>query len=996
MEAGINNNHLSSGPHPLKMVFLCPEANCGRRFQRRFDLKNHIHSLHGEKIIEKCFLCGQIFDDRSKLKDHYSKYHKPSRHFVVKESALNRNVVTYRYNYLENEINPQRALLGVKNIVRRQIELETAQKMMTKVSLIFICELVMTDYQGEKISTASIPFRCPAFLVSSTRPHAIDKHIQSAFNHHLLALDHFMNNGSNWIFKRALCYDVEIAKMKPLRIGNAKSVDITSLTNKNFLYNPPNRNNKCLLYCIAYFILFGLLILRRPTQIEQLAVKKQTKKFNTKKMQFPSNMSDLKRFLKNNPDLDLTINVLYRGTDEVIYPLEFGLGKGKKIINLLLIHSRKGSHFLLIKDVDKFLRKTYVTVDKNSKKGAKYCYQRTFYCLNCLNNFYSPENRDQHMAICSLNKPRKEETPNDNEKIIKFKNFEHQSKLEYFGFLDFECILPDLKKHCPQCQSLKCKCDNSYTLDVHDQIPITYSLVILGPNETIIHERTKSCRNAHHDLVEHLLEQEELWIKDVLQAKEELQMTREDEVKFYKSKRCYMCDIEFTKNVVKCRDHSHTSGSFIGAACQSCNLRRRKPNFLKLYMHNASKYDMHFIIQALAQYPEQVNNISVLPFNGENFRTLRFNSFQFLDTMSFLPSSLAQLSHDLSQTDHDYPLLRQTYLGNFGLKDILRKGFFPYEYCTSYKKMKNTKQLPPIEAFKSVLSETTITTEEHLFAQEMWKKFQCQNLVDYAELYCKIDTILLAEIFTTFRNKMFNFSNLDPCWYISLPSFGFDTMLKMTKNEIELPTDINIVQFLEQAKRGGVSFINHRHLEVTDANQEIVYIDLNNNYGSAQMSKLPYKDFRFLDTSEISRFDFSQNFDGEKGYFIECDLDYPKSLHDSHANFPVAPEMLEVTFDHLSPYAKQAVLLTTGKNRYKDVKLMSTFHKRENYVCHIKCLMLYLSLGLKLIKIHRILEFTQDHIFATYIEKTTAARKKSTTKFEMNLFKLMVCNFNVT
>lgn len=973
------------------MVYFCPEANCGRRFQRRYDLKNHIHNLHGEKIVEKCFLCGQLFNDRLTLQEHYSKYHKPSRHFVVKESALNRNVITYRYNYLENEINPEKALLGVKNIVRRQIELETAQKMMTKVSLIFVCEMIMTDYQGEKISTASIPFRCPAFLVSSISPHVIDKHIQTAFNHHRLSLDQFMNQGSNWVFQRALCYDVEIAKLKPLRIGNSDSVNITSLTNKSFLYNPPNKNNKCFLYCIAYFLLFGLLILRRPTQTEQLAIKKQTRKFNTKKMKFPSNMEDLKRFLKNNPQLDLTINVLYRGTDEAIYPLEFGLGKGKKTVNLLLLHSKKGSHFLLIKDVDKFLRKKYSTVDRNTENRGKTSYQKAFFCLNCLNSFYSKEKRDKHMTICCLNRPRKEETPNDKEKIIKFKNFEHQSKLEYFGFLDFECILPDIQKKCPQCQTLKCKCENSYTLDIHEQIPITYSLVIIGPNETVIHERTKSCRNAHFDLVEHLLEQENLWIKEVLQVKEEMKMTREEEKLFYKSEKCYMCDTEFSHDVVKCRDHSHSSGAFIGAACQSCNLRRRRPTFLRLFMHNASKYDMHFIIQAMARYPEEIKNISVLPYNGENFRTLRFNSFQFLDTMSFLPSSLAQLSFDLSQTDHDYSLLKQTYLSDYGIEDILRKGFFPYEHCTSFKRMKETTELPPIEAFRSILSETTISPEDHSFAKKMWKKFGCKNLVDYAELYCKIDTILLAEIFIAFRNKMFAFTNLDPCWYISLPSFGFDTMLRLTKNEIELPTDINIVQFLEQAKRGGVSFINTRHLEVNNENEEIIYVDLNNNYGSAQMSKLPYKDFRFLSENEVNTFDLSQDFDGVKGYFIECDLDYPKGLHKSHANFPVAPEMLEVTFEHLSPYAKKAVFLTTGKETYNDIKLMSTFHKRENYICHIKCLMLYLSLGLKLIKIHRILEFTQDRIFAPYIEKTTEARQKSKTKFEMNLFKLMVC-----
>jgi len=123
---------------------------------------------------------------------------------------------------------------------------------------------------------------------------------------------------------------------------------------------------------------------------------------------------------------------------------------------------------------------------------------------------------------------------------------------------------------------------------------------------------------------------------------------------------------------------------------------------------------------------------------------------------------------------------------------------------------------------------------------------------------------------------------------------------------------------------------------------------------------------------------------------VECDLEYPKHLHRSHANFPLAAEMLEVNFKHLSPYAKEAVFRTEGKRNYKDIKLMSTFHKREKYICHIKCLSLYLSLGLILTKVHRIMEFTQARIFAPYIEKTTDARQRSKTKFEMNLFKLMV------
>ena len=75
---------------------------------------------------------------------------------------------------------------------------------------------------------------------------------------------------------------------------------------------------------------------------------------------------------------------------------------------------------------------------------------------------------------------------------------------------------------------------------------------------------------------------------------------------------------------------------------------------------------------------------------------------------------------------------------------------------------------------------------------------------------------------------MIAFSGLDPARYISLPAFSFDSMLKLTSCKIDLPQDINIVQFIESGIRGGVSFINTRHLEASkDLNEEILYIDAN-------------------------------------------------------------------------------------------------------------------------------------------------------------------------
>lgn len=239
----------------------------------------------------------------------------------------------------------------------------------------------------------------------------------------------------------------------------------------------------------------------------------------------------------------------------------------------------------------------------------------------------------------------------------------------------------------------------------------------------------------------------------------------------------------------------------------------------------------------MGKFGDQIRNIGVLPFNGENFRTISFNCFEFADSYSFLQASLDTLATNLKVSKHDFNIIKQTYLaktnGKFDKEKyemVLQKSYFPYEFCTSLSKMVATKKLPRRSQFYSALSEKTITLEEHNFAKKVWKKFECKNLLDYTKLYCKIDTLLLTETFQYFRQSMMSFSSLDPAHYISLPSYSYDSMLKMTKSVISIPPSIDMVHMLESGKRGGMSFIGTRDLTASDKKgeeSEIIYIDAN-------------------------------------------------------------------------------------------------------------------------------------------------------------------------
>lgn len=686
-----------------KKKLLCPALNCKSSFTRLFNLNRHYERYHmNNDIAEKCLLCGLIFPNCGELQVHYKKVHKPSKSFVIKESAFKRSVVTYRYTFPINSLDLSQSQQAVLPDITSLVQSEATKKTLVKVGLVIICEMSMVDHVGEKLTTTMIPFRAVSFLVNGYNTVGLRRNLLKSFSMQEHDMEEFCSCGSNWVFERAVAFDVEIAPMKPILIGHdnedsessedsieaetsefydareAKKFNVRNIKNNKFLYNPLNYDEKCFLFCV-----FKHLKLTDPRKrFRGWSFKRFEKNINTSGITFPISLAHIEKFCKQNAALKLRINIILLNTKNHIFPLEYGLGKktSPNTMNLLLVQRKideneTNNHFLLILNIHKFLRKTY-------HDGS---YKHSYTCVNCLNGFSSKKILENHENTCCLHKPRTEIV--SKEKVMKFKNFQNQHPLEYIAFLDFECVLPKTKKRCPECTHLRCKCDRSYTEPIADQHPITYSLVILDQNGIIIHKKTHSEVNAADHLVNHLLEEEKKWIYNLFNGYFEMSLQKKDWAEFNKATACYLCETTFNNsNIVKCRDHCHFTGSYLGAACQQCNLKRRRPRKLNIFLHNGSKYDFHFIIKAIND-KEGIHNINILPYNGENFRTVSFNSFMFVDSMSFLQNSLAKLSDDLKNTDNAYSILRQTDLvkskdrfNRLKYEMVLGKSFFPYEY----------------------------------------------------------------------------------------------------------------------------------------------------------------------------------------------------------------------------------------------------------------------------------------------------------------------------
>ena len=127
----------------------------------------------------------------------------------------------------------------------------------------------------------------------------------------------------------------------------------------------------------------------------------------------------------------------------------------------------------------------------------------------------------------------------------------------------------------------------------------------------------------------------------------------------------------------------------------------------------------------------------------------------------------------------------------------------------------------------------------------------------------------------------------------------------------------------------------------------------------------------------------------DTGYFLEADLEYPDELHNLHNDYPLAPEKFAASSDILSKYCKE--IADMYKIKVGDVKiLIPNLDNRTEYVLHYRNHQLYLSLGMRLTKIQRVLKFKQSDWMKKYIDFDTEKRKNAVNDFDKDFLKLMI------
>ena len=406
--------------------------------------------------------------------------------------------------------------------------------------------------------------------------------------------------------------------------------------------------------------------------------------------------------------------------------------------------------------------------------------------------------------------------------------------------------------------------------------------------------------------------------------------------------------------------------------------------------HNLRGYDSHLIIEGISRFDEEV---SVIPNGLEKCMTFTIDrNLIFIDSTQFMNCTLDSLVKNLSNNDFKY-------LPEDFLKLVKQKRVYPYdEYMDSFKKFSENK-LPAKSKIFSSLKDVYISEKDYLKANNIWNVFKMNAMGDHHDLYLKTDVSLLADVFEKFINTCLDYYGLDPCHYFSSPGLSWDAMLKMTEIELDLIPNNDMHLFTGKGKRGDIPYIakrhskaNNKYMECYDNSKEckyVTYLDANNLYGWAMSQYLPYSGFKWLNQKKISEFCLNSISESSSiCYILEVDLEYPSELHELHNDYPLAPEKLEISQNILSKYCFN----NANEHRIKiggDNKLVPNLRNKSKYVVHYRNVHLYLSLGIKLSKVHRILKFKQSDWLKKYLDFNTDKRRKAANSFETDFFKLI-------
>lgn len=157
--------------------------------------------------------------------------------------------------------------------------------------------------------------------------------------------------------------------------------------------------------------------------------------------------------------------------------------------------------------------------------------------------------------------------------------------------------------------------------------------------------------------------------------------------------------------------------------------------------------------------------------------------------------------------------------------------------------------------------------------------------------------------------------------------------------------------------------------------------------------KLPYKNFKWEQDIKQDINYYLDKCNEDVGMIFKVDLEYDEpTTKFKLRKFPPMPLSRKINKEEISDYSRD--FLKQNNNQIGNVeKLILDLHDKKEYIVHYDILKYYISLGIKVTKIHSIISFNHKAWLKPYIDFNTSMRAKATHDFEKDFWKLMNNSF---
>ena len=232
-----------------------------------------------------------------------------------------------------------------------------------------------------------------------------------------------------------------------------------------------------------------------------------------------------------------------------------------------------------------------------------------------------------HVPHCKPHGPQRMKMPSGDDTIIHFHHEDHQLRVPFVIYADFECYTEKLAKCIPDAAS--------FTHLYQQHTPSGYCFHVVSD-----HPGYKSYRGP--DVVDHFLESlrhEHRLINFAIDCPVPMTMTPAVIEDFASATTCHICGKDATRMV---RDHDHLTGAYRGAAHNKCNLRLhfrgkwRFPSFYTICVDTTPTLSP----QPSVATPVRIN---VVANNMTKYVLFSLGRLRFIDSLQFMSASLEKL-----------------------------------------------------------------------------------------------------------------------------------------------------------------------------------------------------------------------------------------------------------------------------------------------------------------------------------------------------------------